>query len=326
MSGRGTMKSRPLGALPVSVSEIGLGTAQLANVDGQVRGVKLVPVDVARMILRVAIDRGVTFFDTGDEYGAAEALLGELPRDVKRTVFIATKAGRKPDGAREFLPAYLEERVNQSLRRLGVERLDLFQLNKPSAAMLQDEDLAAFLNRLKAEGKIRFTGVVAGDMEAGVAAIRSGVVDCLQVLYNLLYLETEALIESAHRAGVGVIVRSPLNSGVLSGAYTPATSFPAHDERSLYFTGRAFEQRLDALRRIQAALNVSDRTLLEFALTFILSNRAVSVAIPGASRVDQVERYTDCSGLELFSESELHGIRGVVAREMLGCNHAFQTS
>jgi aryl-alcohol dehydrogenase-like predicted oxidoreductase len=320
------MKSRPLGALPVSVSEIGLGTAQLANVDGQVRGVKLVPAEVARTILRAAIDRGVTFFDTGDEYGAAEALLGELPSQVKRTVFIATKAGRKPDGAREFSPRYLEERVDRSLRRLGVGRLDLFQLNKPSAATLQDADLMAFLSRLKAQGKIRYAGVVVAHVEAGLAAIRSGVVDCLQVLYNLLYLETEAVMDAAHRAGVGVIVRSPLNSGVLSGAYTPETSFPAQDERSQYFTGRAFTERLEALRRIQADLHVSDRTLLEFALTFILSNPAVSIAIPGASRVEQVERYTGCSGLELFSEAERQRIREVVTREMLGLDHAFQSS
>lgn len=319
------MKSRPLGALPVVVSEIGLGTAQLANVEGQVRGVKPVPLETAQRILGVAIERGVTFFDTGDEYGMAESLLGELPQGIKQTVFIATKAGRKPDGTREFSPAYLQEQVHRSLRRLGVDCLDLFQLNKPSKAALQDGSVFAFLNQLKREGKIRYAGLVVGEEDAGFLAVRSGAVDCLQVLYNLLYSKTEDLIAQARAAGLGVIVRSPLNSGLLAGTYTHATQFSANDERSLYFSGKAFEDRLNVLHRIQTALNVEDRTLLEFALTFILSNPTISVIVPGASSVAQVQRYIACSGRVLLSQSELKQIRDVVAREMTGVAQVFQT-
>lgn len=319
------MKSRSLGTLPVVVSEIGLGTAQLANVDGQFHGVKSVPLEVARKVLTAAIDRGVTFFDTGDEYGMAESLLGELPQGIKQTMFIATKAGRKPDGTREFSPAYLQEHVHRSLRRLGVDCLDLFQLNKPNKAALQDGSVFAFLNQLKREGKIRYAGLVVGEEDTGFLTIRSGAVDCLQVLYNLLYSKTEDLIAQAHRAGMGVIVRSPLNSGFLAGAYTHATIFPANDERSLYFVGKVFEDRLNVLYRIQKALNVKDRTLLEFSLTFILSNPAVSVIVPGASSVAQVQRYIACSGRALLGKSELKQIKETVAREMIGVDQVFQT-
>lgn len=319
------MKCRSLGALPVMVSEIGLGTAQLANVDGQFPGVKLIPLEVARNVLTVAVERGVTFFDTGDEYGAAESLLGELPRSIKQTVFIATKAGRKLDGMRDFSSEYLRERVHRSLRRLGVDYLDLFQVNKPSKAALEDGSVFEFLDQMKREGKIRYAGLVVGEEDTGLMAIRSGVVDCLQVLYNLLYAKTEDLIAYACKQGLGVIIRSPLNSGLLAGTYTPATTFPVHDDRSRYFTGRAFEERLAALYRIQKALNVENDVLLEFSLTFVLSNPSVSVVIPGASSVGQVERYVACSGKPSIGELKRVQVMETVAREMLGINQVFQT-
>lgn len=315
---------RNFGKLGARVSEVGLGTAQLANTDGSVPGIKHVPPERAREILRVAIAEGVRFFDTGDQYGNAESLLGELSPEEKSGVLIATKAGLRPDGIRDFSPAYLEGQLVRSLRRLAVDRLDVFQLNKPSTKDLEDGKLFDFLEGQKRAGRIRFSGIVVGDVAAGELCLRSGRVDCLQVLYNLLYQEPAELIRAAGRRGVGVIVRSPLNSGLLSGAYTPETVVPSADERSRYFSGKSFQDRVAALKKIQADLNVGDDRLLEFALRFILSHPEVSTVIPGASTLEQARRYLACADQDPLSAQELAAIRQVVSRRMKDVSGAFQ--
>ncbi|MCX5788607.1 MAG: aldo/keto reductase [Elusimicrobia bacterium] len=194
------MNLRSLGKT-AQVSEIGLGTAQLANADGRFPGVKPVPIDEARAILRAAVDRGVTFFDTADGYGCAEVLLGELPSSVKRGVVIATKAGLRDDGMRDFSTAYLAARIERSLGRLGVDCLELFQLNKPSAADLADGRLLSFLADQKKAGRIRRAGVVVGEPASVEACLSSGVLDAVQVLHHLLYDGALGLMRRA--AGLG---------------------------------------------------------------------------------------------------------------------------
>lgn len=308
----------------MQVSEIGLGTAQLSNTDGHFQGVKYVSPEVAQKVLRVAVEGGVNFFDTGDQYGHTEVLLGELSSSHKGTMTIATKAGLRSDGIRDFSEAYLRQQLDRSLKRLRVDCVDLFQLNKPSKNALEDGRLFSMLGDLKTAGKIRLAGVVVGEIDTGDMCVKSGHIDCLQVMYHLLYGQTEDLILRAGQLGMGVIVRSPLNSGVLSGAYTSRMTFPAVDERSRYFSGRLFEERLDALQGIQGALGVQDHDLLEFSLRYVLSNPHVSVVIPGASSVEQVVRYMACSNLDRFAPAELARIKEVVFHYMQGARQVFQ--
>lgn len=319
------MRSRPLGNVPLLVSEVGLGTAQLANVDGQHSGSKYISLEDARKVLSAAIDAGVSFFDTSDQYGAAESLLGELPRSVKDQVVIATKAGLRSDGSRDFSQAYIRGQVDRSLKRLAVERIDLFQLTKPTRQQLQEEGLLGLLADLKRVGKIEYAGVVVGDEDAGDACIASGSVDCLQVLYNLLYTRAEGLVERASQRGLGVVIRSPLSSGLLSGNYTHETTFPDHDERSAYFSGRAFLERIEILQNLQRELRVPDASLLEYSLRFILSNPHVSVVIPGASTVGQLNRYVAAGRMTRFGDSELGEIRNTIAGQAKKLHQAFQT-
>lgn len=319
------MKYRNLGRLPLRVSEIGLGTAQLSNTDGRCQGVKPMEPALARRILATSIELGVNFFDTGDEYGSAELLLGELSSQTKSAITIATKAGRKPGGSRDFSEAYLRERVDRSLKRLRVDRLDLFQVNKPSKANLEDGRVFALLAELKAAGRIRFAGVVVGDTETGFQCLRAEAVDCVQVLYNLLWQQTEDLIGEAACRGIGVIIRSPLNSGLLSGTYTRGTVFPSVDERSQYFTGKMLEDRLVLLQNIQRDLEIDDRDLLETSLRFVLSNPQVSVSIPGASSVEQAIRYIKCSEKGALNAVEIERIKEIVSRYMHDVSQAFQT-
>lgn len=319
------MKYRRLGRLGISVSEVGLGTSQLSNTDGACVGTKYVAPAVARQVLSVAVENGVNVFDAADQYGGAESLLGELQPSIKSRTLIATKAGLRRDGIRDFTEAYLSRQVDRSLKRLNAESIDLFQLNKPGPSDLDDGHLFVFLNTLKRLGKIKYAGVVVGDLEAGARCVNSESVDCVQVLYNLLYSSTEDLIRAAWLKGIGVIVRSPLNSGVLSGAYTEQTVFPPTDERFKYFSGAGFVERMRALKRIQSDLKVANADLLEFAMRYVLSNPHVSVVVPGASSVDQATRYIACSERDRFSIEELVRIKEVVAYHLKDTSQNFQS-
>ena len=117
-----------------------------------------------------------------------------------------------------FQPTFLRQQVERSLKSLQVDCLDVFQLNKPSKKDFENIDLFGFLTDLKQQGKIKYSGVIVGEIEAGYKCIASGVVDCLQIFYNLLYQDTEDLILEAHGEGLGILVRSPLNSGSINGS------------------------------------------------------------------------------------------------------------
>lgn len=303
------MNLRSLGRIG-RVSEIGLGTAQLANADGAFPIRKCVPMEDARRILAGAIDVGITFFDTADGYGCSEVLLGEIPAATRRSLVIATKAGRRDDGARDFSTPYLTSRVERSLKRLKTDCLDLFQLNKPSTEALKDGRVFALLSDLKRSGMIRAAGVVVDEPETGDACLASGVVDTLQVLHHLLYDGAVALMGRAAAAGRGVVVRSPLNSGLLSG---PPRVFPKDDERSRYFSGPTYEARLRTLAAIQMDLSVPDERLFEFALGYVLSEPSVSVVIPGVSALSQLARAVGVGTQARLSADEVKRVRATVA-------------
>lgn len=310
------MRQRSLGSGDLLIPEIGLGTSQLGNVDGQTGIGK--PISRARgmAILQGAFEQGVRLFDTADGYGDAETLLGDLPGSVKRQAIIATKAGLRDDGARDFSESYVRSRIERSLRRLKVDVLELFQLNKPAAAELADGTLFNLLARLRDEGLIRRAGMVVGTPEAGLMAVRSGVISCVQVMYNLVVHEAEPVIAEAAAAGVGVLVRSPLNSGLLSGTYSVSTSFPAYDERSAFFVGETFRRRLEALEAIVAELAIPPSSLVEQALNFCLSNPGVSAILPGTADENQLRRYLTCADMPRFDADQMNRIREVVARHM----------
>lgn len=323
------MQRRLLGRTSIEVSEIGLGTAQLANIDGSSPGIRRISAEDARLVLEEAIGLGISFFDTGDQYGVAEHLLGTLPSGLRERVIVATKAGLRDDGTRDFSDAYLESRLIRSLKRLGTDHVDIFQLNKPSIDQLRSGEPFDFLERQKRRGKIRWAGVVVGAVETGFACLEAGVVDCLQIFYNVIYQEAEPLIAEARRRGVGVIVRSPLNSGLLcdvSGVGTPKKEFPIEDERSRYFRGPQFERRFAAIQAIAVDLELEPAAgLLELALRFILSNRGVSTTIPGTSRLEQLRSYAGCSELPLLTADELARVRTVVSRHMAGIDGPVQS-
>jgi len=317
------MNHRSLGNLPLKVSEFGFGTSRLSNTDNHHRGVPYLPLEIAKNILSISLKEGINFFDTGPHYGNTESLLGKLKTDHE--FIIATKAGMQNDGSRDFSISALRKQVENSLIKINVDCLDILQLSKPSAGDLKDGSLFSFLDDLKNEGKIKYSGVVVGDIETGYQSIESGKVDCLQILYHLLYHETEELIQEASRKGLGVIIRSPLNSGLLTGTFAKNQTFGENDERSTYFSGPRFISRLNALEKIQRNLNIPNHELVEHSLRFILSNPNVSVIIPTASNTDQLMNYVNFSRKYIpYNQNQLSKIKSSVSKHMEEMSQAFQ--
>ena len=321
------MELRRFGNLPSRVSTVGFGTSQLANTDSHCKGVKYIDINLARELLSNSIEAGINFFDTAPNYGSAESLLGEVGQKYPQKLIIATKAGLQENGTRDFSISFLQSQIKESLKRLKTDRLDIFQLIKPSIADLEDGSLFSFLKHLKDKGTIQYSGVIVGDIKTGFQCIESGEVDCLKILYNLVYQEADELIQEAWRKERGVIIRSPLNSGFLSGAYDYGQTFDANDARSVFFSGPEFEKRLGSLKKVQKDLGVSNKELSEFALKFVISNPYVSVVIPGPSKIDQVNLCIKVGEkTDLFNEKELQRIKKVVSGYFNNQNIVIQNS
>jgi aryl-alcohol dehydrogenase-like predicted oxidoreductase len=313
------IETRQIKALGREVSLLGFGTSQIGNTDHSMDSVNLIKPELSNNILSYVIGCGINLLDTGPHYGTAETQIGQiLNQTAGNSVLVATKSRASNLGNRSFSLPSLRQNLNISRSRLGFNTLVLFQVNKPSLSSLRSKKLYQFLYQLKKENLIDYSGIIVGDIEAGFHAIKYGGVDTIQVLYNLIYQETESLIEFAYKNNVGVIVRSPLNSGFLSGAYKMDTTFNPMDERSKFFSGEKFRLRLNSLKNIQKELGISDADLLNFSLGFVFSKKDVSSVIPAASKISQLTNYIEAAR-NYFSikPAERAKIRQVVEKSIL---------
>lgn len=278
-----------------------------------------------RAALQRAIDLGCTFFDTAAVYGngASEALLGELVRaNPERRLHIATKipprSGRWPSRRGDtvdesYPPEHIEASVRESLKRAGLDRFDLVQLHTWEDAWLGDLRWYEKLVELRAAGLIGGIGLSLNRWEPwnGVEAVRSGLIDAVQVIYNIFdQSPADQLLPVCEAADVAVIARVPFDEGTLTGRLTRQTRFPADDWRSTYFVPEnlaASVERAEALRPLVPA----GMDMAELALRFVLANETISTVIPGMRRLSHVERnihVSDSPGLpaELLARLAAH--------------------
>lgn len=292
------MKNRSFARTAFPASEIGLGCWQLGGADWGA-----VDDDSALAILRAAADSGVNFFDTADVYGAgrSETLVGRFLRESRRRdIFVATKLGRTaalyPDG---YTEAGLRAATEDSLRRLGVETLDLTQLHCIPVEVLRRGEVFEWLRRLRAEGKIRAFGASVESVDEGILCLAQEGLASLQVIFNVFRQKpADQLLPRAQAKGVAIIVRLPLASGVLSGRFTRSTTFPASDHRHYNrdgvafnvgetFAGIPFEKAVELAEALKA-FAPAGWTLAQLAQRWILDHSAVTTVITGASRLSQV--------------------------------------
>ncbi len=310
------MKYRSLGKTGLRVSEIGFGCWPIG-------GGSYGPVCDENSLdaLEAARDSGVNFFDTADVYGEghAEELLGSFLKDTSRDpVVIATKAGWNfYHGApqKDFSPDYLRFACEKSLKRLGVGTLDLFQLHNPSLETIRRKEAVTVLEAMRKEGKIRFIGISVHTEAEAFAALQDARVHAIQVIFNLLDQRmAERIFPEAKKKHVGVIVREPLASGLLSGNYSPSYEFPKDDHRRRWLPPKR-ESDWKKIQCVQKALKSKKMPLVQAALEFTLAFEAVSTVIPGAKTRAQVLENTAASLNPSFVREDVSRLEMLYRRE-----------
>jgi len=245
-----------------------------------------------------ALESGVNFIDTSDAYGAgySEALLGKALQGRRHKVILATKGGNVmvgPDrGKRNFAAAYIGRVLEESLKRLQTDCIDLYQLHNPAVDVIERGEAWEVLERAKRKGKVRYYGVSINTIDEGIAAVKDGRSDTIQLEYNLLAQEpAEKIFPLAQEANVGIIARIPLRRGVLTGKMTVADEqrFQGEDVRARSYKGEAFAKELAKADQLRFLVHGPVESLGQAAIAFCVAHPAVSVTIPG-SRNDRQMR------------------------------------
>ncbi|SEN66801.1 Predicted oxidoreductase [Mesobacillus persicus] len=292
------MNYRELGNTGIKISEVSFGTWAIGGAWGKTNDTE------ALKSLEYAMDQGVNFFDTADVYGDghSEELLAKATKGKEDQIKIATKFCRQGD---IFDPAnYSYEKVSayaeDSLRRLNREAIDLYQIHCPATEILRDGRVFEVLDRLQQEGKIRHYGVSVETVEEGLICLENPNVKSLQIIFNMFRQKPlETLIPEAYKKGVGLLVRLPLASGLLTGKFTNDHVFEADDHRRFNENGEAFNvgetfaglgfqkgvELADELKWIAEGRN----SMASAALRWILDQKEITCIIPGFKNVKQVE-------------------------------------
>jgi aryl-alcohol dehydrogenase-like predicted oxidoreductase len=326
------MKYRVLGRTGYEVSTISFGAWAIGGTWG--------PVDDEASLdaLRRAVELGVNFFDTADVYGdgRSERLLARLRHDYSHHLYIATKAGRRlqphvPEGYnRENLTMFVE----RSLINLKTDALDLLQLHCPPTQVFYMPEVFGILDDLTASGKIRHYGISVEKVEEGLKAIEYENVQSVQIVFNMFRPRpSELFFAQAIKRRVGIMARLPLASGLLTGKFTPVTQFDSDDHRSFNRQGEQFDRGetfsgIDydlGLRAVAELKSICPpgMSLAQFALNWILRFDAVTCAIPGAKRRNQVEENIVASDLPLINDTIMEKVHSVYERLLHRSVHPF---
>ena len=313
------MNQRMFGKTGRAVSEIGLGTWQLGTKWGDPFNR-----EEALRILETAEASGITFIDTADVYngGKSEETIGEYIAAHPGKFYITTKCGRRlnPHTADRYTPEAVAGFIEGSLKRLGLEKLDMILLHCPPTSVFARDDIFGELERQKRLGKIADYGVSIEKVSEGVQAMEYGIA-AMEVIFNMFRLKPlDELFPLAQKNKVGVIARVPLASGLLTGRYTLSTVFGPQDHRSYNregaafdkgetFSGVPYELGLEAAEALKKVFGTDQ--LSPIAIRWVLMHPAVSVVIPGASRSSQVKDNVKAAELPPLSEEQMEKVRSV---------------
>ena len=311
---------------------IGLGCWQLGSDWGDVGE------DQALAILAAAVDSGVTFLDTADVYGdgRSEGLIGRFlaQRGPDAGLIVATKMGRRaePHTAAAYRLDAFRAWTDRSRENLGVDRLDLVQLHCPPPGVITADATYDALDTLVAEGRIAAYGISVETCAEALAAIERPGVASIQIILNVFRRKPlEEVLPAAAAAGVGIIARVPLASGMLSGKYDARTTFAANDHRTYNrhgeafdvgetFAGVPFEVGVRAAQEV-AALTPPGATTAQLALRWILDQPGVTTVIPGARTPDQARANAAAAGLAPLNPGTLDALRTLYDGSVRGHVH-----
>jgi aryl-alcohol dehydrogenase-like predicted oxidoreductase len=320
------MNYRKLGKTGLEISEISLGTWQVGGKWGSKFDHHL-----AARILHEAIDRGVNFIDTADVYsdGESEKAVGKAVRQSGKRIYIATKCGRQiqPHISKGYTPKVLRGYVEDSLKRLGVECIDLIQLHCPPTEVYYRPEIFGEFEKLKEEGKILNLGVSVEKVEEAMKAVEFRNVTTVQMIYNIFRQRPhERFFGMADEKNVGLIIRVPLASGLLSGKFRPSTKFGPDDhrffnrngmmfDRGETFSGVPYETGLMAVSKLIKLFH-GDTPLAHVALRWILMRDEVCCIIPGASSPDQVKKNIEAADFHPLTGEQINAINRIYTEDI----------
>jgi aryl-alcohol dehydrogenase-like predicted oxidoreductase len=326
------MQYRTLGRTGWKISEISFGAWAIGGAWGNVDDRE------SLAALHAALDGGVNFFDTADVYGDghSERLLAKLKKERKEKFYIATKAGRR-------LPAQTTEGYNRknltafvhrSLKNLNTDTIDLLQLHCPPTEVFYRPEVFGILDDLVQAGKLRHYGVSVEKVEEALKAIEFPNVQSVQIIFNIFRQRpAELFFAEAQRRRVGILARVPLASGLLSGKISRTSTFAKDDHRNFNrhgqafdrgetFSGVDFETGLQVVGQLKKLVPPS-ASLAQLALRWILEFPAVTCAIPGAKRPDQVSENIAASDLPSLSPAALKKIDALYNRQIKPLVHQY---
>lgn len=319
------MNYRQIGSTDLKVSELSFGTWAIGGAWGSTKD------DESLRGLDRAMDAGVNFFDTADVYGDghAEELLAKATKGKHDEIHIATKFARAGDihDPKTYSLESVSQYAEDSLKRLGREGIDLFQIHCPPIEILRDGQVFDVLNRLKEQGKIRYYGVSVETVEEGLLCLENPNLSSLQVIFNLFRQKPATeLFPAAAEKNVGILARVPLASGLLTGKFKKDAKFEEDDHRNFNRDGQAFNvgetfAGLEFNKGVELADKLSwiaenRGNMTQASLKWILEHEAVSSVIPGFKTVKQVEDNLQALNAAAYSADELKNIEQFYKEEV----------
>jgi len=311
---------RKLGRTDFEVSAISFGAWAIGGTWGEVND------DESFNALNKALDLGVNFFDTADVYGngRSERLLAKLKRERSEKFYIATKAGRglDPHTAEGYNQKNLTSFIEQSLKNLNTEAIDLLQLHCPPTQVYYMPEVFGILDDLVISGKLLYYGVSVEKVEEALKAIEYPNVQNVQIIFNMFrHRPAELFFEQAKKKQVGILARVPLASGMLTGKFNKNSEFDSEDHRKFNRKGESFDKgetfsgvdydlSLKAVEELKS-ICPSGMSLTQFALKWILMFDAVTCTIPGAKRKEQVEENISTVNLPSLSEETITQVKSI---------------
>ena len=309
------MKYRRLGKSGIKVSEIGFGAWTL----GLDWWGKTIDDSEAIKMLKRAYDLGINFYETADMYGKgkSERLLGQAFKDMRNDIIYSTKWGYDMYGAEQIGhqelpqkhdPEFLQFALKKSMERLQTDYLDVYSLHNPKMDTIQNDELFSALDGLVRSGTIKGHGVALGPAigwrDEGLFSITNRNITCLQTVYNLLEQDPgRDLMSAAAKSNVGIMVRVPDASGLLTGKVTAETKFDKNDHRS--FRKQEFiKEAMQKIENMKPLANSKGWNITELAIKFILSQPQISVVLPTMVSVEEIEMFAAISDGSYLSASE----------------------
>lgn len=318
------MKYRTLGKSGISVSEIGFGAWTIA-LDWWG---KKIEEDEAKKMLKRAYDVGINFFETGDMYGKgkSEKLIGEVFKGMRNEIVISTKYGYEFEGAQQighselpqrFDPLFTEHALKNSLARLQTDYIDVYGLHNPKMHHIRDDVIFNTLDNKINEGVIGTYQVALGPAigwtQEGLEAMNRKNVSAVQTVYNILeQTPGNELIEAASKKNVGILVRVPDASGILTGKVTADTKIDEKDHRSVR-KGEWIKSALEKVEQLRPIAERNDLNITELAIKFILSKNPVSSVLPTVISIDEIEQFAAMSDGRYLNSNDMAEIARLYA-------------